>query len=123
MEHAIAMHMEGQRVNVFEFSGVVLLHIVPQCFAGAFGVLHHEGQLKHFHQGEAASGVAGQGPNHIDDAVFNLVKQLRRRATQLHGRVNLALEPIARIQGDAVAPGLDKHGLRIRARRQKVMHL
>ena len=125
VKYTIAMHMQRDQFDVLELGrhGRVLRHIVPQGLAGAFGALHHERQLKHLGQGEAASRVARQHPDDVSHAVFHLVKQLRWRAAQLHGRVNLALHLVARIGGNLVAPGLNEHLLCSRSGRQKVVYL
>ena len=122
-EHAGAMHMDGQQLHILVFILGVLLGKVPGGAAGGRCVGHHEGQLKHLAACKAASGVARHRPHHIGHTVFGLVKQLWRRATQLHGGVDLAGQAVARIFGDVVTPGLHHFGVLNRLWPQEVMHL
>jgi hypothetical protein len=70
-----------------------------------------EGQLEHLGLGEAAGLVGRQGPHEVGHAVPRLVEELRRRAAQLHGRVDLALQLVVGFLGDLVAPGQDQVGV------------
>ena len=97
------------------------LGVVPDGAAGRLGRGHHEGQLEHLDQREAARGVAEQGPHHVGDAILRLVVELARRAAELHRRIDLALEATAGILGQPVAPGSEDLGVGRRGGRQEVM--
>ena len=122
VEHPGAVHVEGEWMYVLELVLAVLLHVVPQRFAGRFGALHHEGQLEGFHRGESARGVTRQCPDHVGHAITHLLKQLGWRTAKLHRGVTLALHAVVRFLGDLVAPGLDKQRVGIRGGRQKEVH-
>jgi hypothetical protein len=125
MQLSFVMNMKKHRVHVLEFALVELVgpDVFPQCAAGALGRPGHERQFEHFDRREAPGRVAGQGPDHIGDTVAHLVDELRRRTAELHGRIDLALEPAAGFPGDLVAPRRNELGVSSGSRRQKVGYL
>ncbi|MDT4855061.1 hypothetical protein FQZ97_893990 [compost metagenome] len=106
VEHARAMHLQGDRLHFLELVLGDGLHVFPVGLGGGFGVVHHERQLEYLDAREAARRVARQRPDDVDDAVARLVVQLHRRATELHGGVGLELDATARVLLDLVHPGL-----------------
>src|SRR5690349_23503358 len=92
MKLATAMQMERERLHIFELGRVVLLDIAPYGFARALRILRGKRQLEHLDQWKAAGRVVRDGPDHIHYAVIDLIVELRRRSSELHGRKDLAFE-------------------------------
>ena len=81
-----------------------------------------EGQLDHFHAGEAAGGRA-EGPDEIGDAVADLIEELGRGAAELHRGEDVDLDPSLRVRLDLAGPGRQELGVPVRDRRQEMVHL
>ena len=92
VDHAGAMHMQGNDLHILELVRCHRLHVLPVRLGGGFRIAHHERQLEHLDTRETAGGVAGQGPDDIHHAVLGLVIQLHRRAAELHGGIGLELD-------------------------------
>ncbi len=120
---AVVVHVDREHLHARELLLRVLLVVLPRRLRRRLGVGRHERQLEHLHQREAAGRVAGQRPHDVGDAVLHLVDELRRGAAELHRRVDLALEPVARVLRDLVAPRHEELRGRHRARRPEVMDL
>ncbi len=101
----------------------VLLEELGQRLVGAHRVLVHEGQLEDLGLGEAARRVARQRPYDVDNAVADLVDQLRRCAAQLHGRVDVDLDAASGVLVHLFRPRHQHVLVRVRHRRQQVMQL
>ena len=91
VQFGAVMHMRHEYLGALEFFERVLLHVFPEGAAAAFGGLGHERQLEHLGLEETSGLIRGNGPDDVRDAVLGLVEQLRRRAAQLHRRIDLAL--------------------------------
>ena len=123
VEQRAVVDVHPQQVHASELVHRVLLRVGAQRLARRLRGGRHPRQFEHLGLGVAAGGIGGNGPDDVGDAVARLVEQLRRRAAELHRRIDLALQPVPRLFRDLVAPGLDQPNLGARSRRQEVMHL
>jgi hypothetical protein len=123
VDHAGAMHMQGNDLHILELVRCHRLHVLPVGLGGGFGIVHHERQLEHLDARETAGGVAGQGPDDVHHAVLGLVIQLHRRAAELHGRIGLELDAPARLGLHLRHPGLVHVEPHIGLRRHEGMEL
>ena len=123
VQFGTVMHMGHQDLRTLELIERILLHILPECATAAFCALDHEGQLEHLRLGKAPGLVSRHGPDDVGHTVLGLVEQLRWRATELHGRIDLALDAVVGFLADLFAPGTEQQFLRGRIRRQKMMDL
>ena len=117
------MHVDRQDVRILELVHGMRLNKVPRGSTGGFCIRHHEGQLEYFRHRKTIRRVACDCPDDVSDAILGLIVKLRGSTAKLHGRVDLALDPVCRLLGQLVTPGhkhpdLDKGGCR-----QKVVHL
>ena len=122
-DHARAVHVDGQQLDVLVLVHRVLLHEIPGRTAGGRGVRHHEGQFEDLRAQETTRGVARDRPDDIGHTVLGLIEQLRRGSAQLHGREDLTLQPVAGVLGDGAAPVGHHGGVLDRLRTQEVVHL
>ena len=116
------MRVDAEQLDAGELVDRIGLDILLEGDRRRFALGHHEGQLEDFRLGEAARRVAEHGPDQVDDAVLGLVVEVRRRAAELHGRIELELEPAARCFLDPLGPWLDGLARDRRLRRQHLMH-
>ncbi len=121
MKNARGRNMKEQGVNVAELLFQIGLGKLLQRLSGRFGRTGNIGQLKELGDGEPTRRIAGQGPDHVDHPVPELVVELGRLAAELHGGVDLHRDASAGIGYDLVGPGLDQLGLGIGGCRQKMM--
>ena len=96
VEQARAVRVDAEQLDAGELVHRVGLDVFLERDRGGLALGHHERQLEDFRFGEAAGRVAEHGPDQIDDAVLGLVVEIRRCAAELHGRIELELEPAAR---------------------------
>ena len=66
---------------------------------------------------EAAGLIGRDRPDDVGDAVARLIEELRRRAAQLHRRIDLALQAAVRFLVDLLAPRVEELRLDRRLRR------
>ncbi len=123
MQQRAVVQMHREQLHALELVEGVLLDVVPQRRAAALGVPGHERQLEYLRLDEASGLVGRYRPDDIRHAVARLVEELRRRAAQLHRRVDLALDPAARLLADLLAPRVEHLRLNGGLRRQEVMQL
>jgi hypothetical protein len=121
VQQAGAVGVHGDRVDVLEFLGQVLLVELPGGLRGRLGAGRHERQLERLGAREASRGVAAQRPHDVDHAVARLVVERRRAAAELHGRIDLDLDASGRLLLDLLGPGGDEVGRHRRLRRQEVV--
>ena len=101
------VHMRGDQVDVGEIVHQVRLRIVPRGQRRRLRRLgRHERQFQRLRLREPARLVAGDDPAAIDRAVGDQVVHRRGRAAELHERVDLHLDPPARLLLDGIGPGL-----------------
>ena len=121
MQERAIVQVHGDELDALELVERVLLDVVPQRRAARLGVLRHERQLEHLGLEETAGLVRRHGPDDVGHAVARLVEELRRRAAELHRRINLALDPAPRLLAELVAPRREELRLDRRLRRQEMM--
>jgi hypothetical protein len=118
-----AMDVDGEDLDVLELVLGIGLGEFPGGAAGGLGIGHGEGQFEDFRHREAVGRVAEHGPHHVGDAILGLVEELGRRAAELHGRIDLALDAVVGFLAELGAPGLEYADLDEGRRRKKVVHL
>ena len=99
------MGVHREKLDVLELIGSKLFDVFLNGARGGLGLAAHERQLEYFGLGETARRVAQHGPGDVGDAVTGLVKQLGRRAAQLHGMEQLHLDSATRLGFDLLRPG------------------
>ena len=98
------MGVEGQRLGAAILVLTELIHQLVHHDRGLFGVSDHVGQRQGFRDGEAVGRVNGQRPGDVADALTDLISQLRGFATQLHGWIEVNLDPAFGRGFDVVDP-------------------
>ena len=122
VEEAWAVGVDAEELDAGELVHRIGFDEFVERDGGRLALGDHEGQLEHFRFGEAAGRVAEHGPDQIDDAVLGLVVEVGRRAAELHGRIELELQPAARGVRHALHPRLDGLGGDRRLRGQHLVH-
>ena len=79
-------------------------------------------QFKGFHPRHAPGRESRKGPDNIDNTVTNLIKQLGRLASQLHGPEGLNLEITTGVGFQLFRPGCQECLSRIGNRRNESVH-
>jgi len=111
MKFTRSVDMEQERVDV----AVLLFQVSHGKFLnrlrGRLSRSGHEWQLKKLGDRETPRGITWQGPDNINDPVFDLFVELRWLSAQLHRRIDFYLNPSIRCCHNPVCPRLYQRGV------------